>query len=714
MEDSNQVEVLSAIRQKILTCPLCNRRYGLQNQEQLPICLDCSHTFCFACLTHVRLGMGIFSTISCPTCNLETTAGVSGVSGLNRNETTISLINIMESHDLLSGSGGAHAKRMSNQSPTSFNYMQSILSPSGQSYVRNQQADMVENVVITVAQYRRLITDEKIKRIANRAGCQINLSIPHISLFSEPPPEVAIISFRGNQVQINDGKSLFRRYLRDFRPHSFTTNASRPSSSDYSVGELNSAASQHDSFYEEDSTSQGVRQRQTHSFTGRAVSHSPFPDGDEQEHNKGTREWCRMQINCDSDAVGNLLGAEGTRFKELTELTSCHLVINPLDHTRAHPENGDFSSDFNLELIGMRDKVSVAIPFIKMVIARGESAMRHVRDFYGTSSQQRLYNHKNLSFSQQSPAHMRYQHLIYQGENRRRNAGELLPGPPGLVRECQPLYVSSDKDDSSDSDSGRGGVSVFNPSDTPRQDWDKVKARRDCFRTAIPMLPKPVEEVNVIPDHKAEVEDLSEGSASCQFDSSQDHDDADDDAQSNKSPLPYTISPASSPTSKTFPNYFVQPRQNKNSEVMSLMRIDFDLLFDANGPTVLANSIMQESECEISKVHQPLSTSASETVKIVGKPINREKAKFLLGNVKKDAANRSLATVGGNLCDRLDQKCITRWMDCPAHFIPVLFGEGGYTIEDIQTRTSTRIIVDDHKDEVGDHSYVGICAMRSY
>lgn len=154
MTEPDYSNVLDVIRKKILTCTLCTKRFGLKDQANLPICLDCSHTFCFACLTRVRLGMGIFSTIACPCCGVETTAGVSGVSGLNRNEITVSLINIIDSHEVLTDAC---------RSPSA-NFAQTALSPSisshssssshsspGQTQVhrqaQEQQSDVVENVV---------------------------------------------------------------------------------------------------------------------------------------------------------------------------------------------------------------------------------------------------------------------------------------------------------------------------------------------------------------------------------------------------------------------------------------------------------------------------------------------------------------------------------------------------------------------------------------
>ena len=93
--DPSTQMLINIIVEECLTCSLCSHRMS-QSSDNLPKNLDCSHTFCTLCMEKHKSGMGIFSTIICPTCNVETTVGITGVSGLKNNHTILSLINILE------------------------------------------------------------------------------------------------------------------------------------------------------------------------------------------------------------------------------------------------------------------------------------------------------------------------------------------------------------------------------------------------------------------------------------------------------------------------------------------------------------------------------------------------------------------------------------------------------------------------------------------
>lgn len=95
VDPSTQV-LINIIVEEVLTCNLCANKMSLSAKGRLPKSLDCSHTYCMLCMEKNKSGMGIFSTIICPCCNVETTVGISGVSGLKNNHTIISLINILE------------------------------------------------------------------------------------------------------------------------------------------------------------------------------------------------------------------------------------------------------------------------------------------------------------------------------------------------------------------------------------------------------------------------------------------------------------------------------------------------------------------------------------------------------------------------------------------------------------------------------------------
>jgi hypothetical protein len=118
-------------------------------------------------------------------------------------------------------------------------------------------------------------------------------------------------------------------------------------------------------------------------------------------------------------------------------------------------------------------------------------------------------------------------------------------------------------------------------------------------------------------------------------------------------------------------------------------------------------------------------------VRITGETVDREKAKYLLSyfnpsdeesedeeeekgetEVKKEGREKGKRkkkkggeggegeSGEGESGSDSNEECILRYVDCPVHFIPVLIGTGGYTIEDLQIRTATRILINEYRDEV--------------
>ena len=78
--------------QDILSCELCYKLMEIPPSCRGPKCLDCSHYFCGSCLENHLENMGIFSMITCPACQIETTVGAAGVAGLNDNLTIIRIL----------------------------------------------------------------------------------------------------------------------------------------------------------------------------------------------------------------------------------------------------------------------------------------------------------------------------------------------------------------------------------------------------------------------------------------------------------------------------------------------------------------------------------------------------------------------------------------------------------------------------------------------
>jgi rRNA processing protein Krr1/Pno1 len=90
----------------------------------------------------------------------------------------------------------------------------------------------------------------------------------------------------------------------------------------------------------------------------------------------------------------------------------------------------------------------------------------------------------------------------------------------------------------------------------------------------------------------------------------------------------------------------------------------------------------------------PLPSAADHlTLQLHGQPDQRELAKLLLEAATKPNHYRS---PGYSQKDGLDG--VVRTMDCPPHFIPVLIGPGGATIESIKSQSNTKILINENVD----------------
>ena len=69
----------------ILSCELCHKIFEFPPSSLSAKCLECAHYFCKLCLEALIENMGIFSSITCPTCKEETTVGGAGINSLNDN-----------------------------------------------------------------------------------------------------------------------------------------------------------------------------------------------------------------------------------------------------------------------------------------------------------------------------------------------------------------------------------------------------------------------------------------------------------------------------------------------------------------------------------------------------------------------------------------------------------------------------------------------------
>jgi len=96
MNTGNTSVIINAILKDILTCELCPTRFSVNNPGSIPKCLECSHSFCASCIEKRKNGMGMFTTVLCPACNVETTLGIGGVNGLNDNQSVLQLLCLME------------------------------------------------------------------------------------------------------------------------------------------------------------------------------------------------------------------------------------------------------------------------------------------------------------------------------------------------------------------------------------------------------------------------------------------------------------------------------------------------------------------------------------------------------------------------------------------------------------------------------------------
>ena len=165
--------------------------------------------------------------------------------------------------------------------------------------------------------------------------------------------------------------------------------------------------------------------------------------------------------------------------------------------------------------------------------------------------------------------------------------------------------------------------------------------------------------------------------------------------KSTITPTKYNISPPPSPPPSTiYPEYFIRSQSSKLIETVTYPIGKFS---DAE-----LEEISLFSRCKISPLEKNYNQRPDQiTLQFQGHPDQRELAKLLMDAIVKPGQYRS---PGLSQKDGLDG--VVRTMDCPPHFIPMLIGPGGMTIESIQTQSGTKILINENIDEVIIYHYI--------
>lgn len=412
-------------------------------------------------------------------------------------------------------------------------------------------------------------------------------------------------------------------------------------------------------------------------------------------------------INCEYESIGKLIGARGGRIEELRTLTECQITI----------KKGDPSNTYCIvEIVGAPDKVAYAVPLIKMVLGSGDAVMTIVRSI--------LPGHQNQLQSQNQLPNQSQNNEI--GETT--NTSTLLsakylesPSHRATTSSLELGTIAQQVDGNVDisnqlQNNETVESNILCPSPQPNTISNTISSAISNTVSTSVILPPAVENVedtyvssdededqersndnNNNNDKKEENKDNNKNNDDNNNNDEEDDDNDDKDqfkspknsSKSTITPTKYNISPPPSPPPSTvFPEYFIQSHPTKLTESITYPNGKF------------SNTELQEislfSRCKISILETNYNRRPDQiTLQFQGYPDQRELAKLLIDAIVKPGQFRS---PGLSQKDGLDG--VVQTMDCPPHFIPVLIGPGGMTIESIQTQSGTKILINENIDEV--------------
>lgn len=534
----------------------------------------------------------------------------------------------------------------------------------------DQGGPVTEVVVLTTLQYHKLASSgfAPLQRIAQRVGCRIDAKQDH---------QTCIIAIKGSVIQVREAKQLLKHVV-DNRPHSFTPSTagvygdvppgfSTPPTQRSPTPPRHSLS--HDHMTPPTSFSGNQNGKRSQSFTHFPAMVSPSTG---VRHDKSPSYFTfrepqevSAKISCEYENIGKVVGVRGGRLDELRSLTDCQIII----------KKGDSDVSCIIEIIGSPDKVAYAVPMIKMVLGSGDAVMTTVRSLLVPQDTEiippvpekipeSLTRRDALSPMQLSNSLQRHAEDLEKSSSHSQSQSST----PRTISNLQP----SSQQSSAPSTPSNGPLgSVLGPplGAGEESDIDSDPGHHNqCDLSGTPTIPK---------------------------------------SKTVLTPQKYNISPPPSPPPSTlFPKYFIPARNMKMMEQvcyprahLSKHRLQEIALFsrckissNARIPSISPPPYLPAA-FGIASPTPPLDLIDQITLQLHGEPDQRELAKLLLEAAAKPNHYRS---PGYSQKDGLDG--VVRTMDCPPHFIPVLIGPGGATIESIQTQSNTKILINENVD----------------
>ena len=594
--------------------------------------------------------------------------------------------------------------------------------------------DITETIMIPKVQYHKLVSTGymALNKIALRVGCSINIT-------EDTSNGMGIVSFRGNRLQVEEAQDMLHSAF-NRRPHTFTTSSVPPgfhvaegTAGESGGRERGDHAESHSPFsshlmskYKSSQMMVSPEQdRKRHSFTGHSAStmnsQSSTPLSGVRVRSTKTTPMrtgpVSAFLDCEYDRVGKLIGVKGSRIEELRTLTGCK--INVL--------KGNNSGMCRVEVRGKHERVSTAVPLLKMVLGSGDVAMSKIRALHSSLELQARSSSGDDDDTCPLPPRRSSDMMEASGDRDSSTGGSLSLDRLAQALQSHIERLSPGSTPTSDMDRDRAvahPVEELNRSgsvaqspltitssnhETPLSESRPPRSRvisrqsssKDEGYIEAATAKSPVDGIAATMSSVARLSPGLLGSYPAPYVSSSDSESGEEDclskdgdnstSRSVESRTKYTVSPPSSPpTSTLFPEYFFRhTAAMRNEEVYQCA--DETCLLNRH----VLDDIAMKARCQIT-VEEERSQLGQMLLRLKGQTDQRELAKLLISSVVKPSFQHSpgLAVIRGGLDG------VIRTMTCPPHFIPVLIGPGGSTIENIQNQSATKILINENKNEV--------------